>query len=152
MEHHAASSISISSLRIAVTMSLSAALAISAGSAAYLQAPIAPRAAAAPRADVQMAAEQDGWKAAGLAAALALATGVQSASAGPFTRSEIASLTYDQIKGTGLANTCPKVEAGGASTIKVGGKKGESCHSTRWSCEQKGGAWMGWGIDSGPMW
>merc|ERR1711871_1564121 len=57
------------------------------------------------------ASEQvDGWKAAGLAAALALATGVQSASAGPFTRSEIASLTYDQIKGTGLANTCPRVE------------------------------------------
>jgi photosystem II oxygen-evolving enhancer protein 1 len=49
---------------------------------------------------------------------------VQSASAGPFTRSEIASLTYEQIKGTGLANTCPKVEAGGDQTIKIaGGKK-----------------------------
>jgi len=81
--------------------------------------------APAPRADVRMAAEtQDGWKAAGLAAALALATGVQSASAGPFTRSEIASLTYEQIKGTGLANTCPKVETGGAQSITLAsGKK-----------------------------
>jgi len=50
-----------------------------------------------------------------LAAAVALAS-VQSASAGPFTRSDIASLTYEQIKGTGLANTCPKVEVDGAST------------------------------------
>merc|ERR1719487_1874487 len=66
-----------------------------------------------------------GWKAAGLAAALALAGGVQSASAGPFTRSEIASLTYEQIKGTGLANTCPKVEVKGSpdQAIKVGGGK-----------------------------
>jgi len=81
--------------------------------------------ASAPRADVRMSTTEqvDGWKAAGLAAALALATGVQSASAGPFTRSEIASLTYDQIKGTGLANTCPKVEVGSDDKINVGGKK-----------------------------
>merc|ERR1712159_674976 len=71
-------------------------------------------------------AEQDtNWKAAGLAAALAIATGVQSASAGPFTRSEINSLTYLQVKGTGLANTCPQVEGGSAdSKISLaGGKK-----------------------------
>jgi len=100
-------------------------LALASGSAGYVQvAPLSSRVAPMQRAEVQMAAETDAnWKAAGLAAALALATGVQSASAGPFTRSEIASLTYDQIKGTGLANTCPQVEAGGDSTIKVGGKK-----------------------------
>merc|ERR1719310_255736 len=94
-------------------------------SAAYTQAPLASRFARAPAVnDVQMAESGAGWKSAGLAAALALATGVQSASAGPFTRSEIASLTYEQIKGTGLANTCPKVEAGGAGPIKIaGGKK-----------------------------
>merc|ERR1719181_1549456 len=45
------------------------------------------------------------------AASAALFLGAQSASAGPFTQSEIASLTYEQIKGTGLANTCPRVEA-----------------------------------------
>ena len=37
---------------------------------------------------------------------------------------QIASLTYEQIKGTGLANTCPKVESGGDQAIKIaGGKK-----------------------------
>merc|ERR1719236_323245 len=49
--------------------------------------------------------------AAATAATSALLLGAQSASAGPFTQSEIASLTYEQIKGTGLANTCPRVEA-----------------------------------------
>merc|ERR1719310_130745 len=103
---------------------ISAALIFSATS--YMQAaPLSSRAAAPATSTVQMkAAGEEQWKAAGLAAALALATGVQSASAGPFTRSEIASLTYEQIKGTGLANTCPKVEAGGAGPIKIaGGKK-----------------------------
>jgi photosystem II oxygen-evolving enhancer protein 1 len=92
--------------------------------ASYMSAPM--RAAPTRSTDVAMAATEDAasWKAAGLAAALALATGVQSASAGPFTRSEIASLTYEQIKGTGLANTCPKVEKGGADKISLaGGKK-----------------------------
>jgi photosystem II oxygen-evolving enhancer protein 1 len=61
----------------------------------------------------------------GLAAASALGGGMQGAQAGPFTREEIASLTYEQIKGTGLANTCPVVEAGtGANAkISVGGLK-----------------------------
>merc|ERR1719486_42669 len=58
----------------------------------------------------------------GLAAALTLAP-VTPAHAGPFTRTEIASLTYDQIKGTGLANTCPTVENSNQGSIKVGGKK-----------------------------
>merc|ERR1719230_2554177 len=73
-------------------------------------------------ADVSMV-QDGGWKAAGLAAALALTAGVQSASAGPFTRSEIASLTYEQIKGTGLANTCPKVEGGSSNSIKLASGK-----------------------------
>ena len=101
-------------------------LASSLAATAYLQAaPMSSRVAVAPRADVvRMAANEQQWKAAGLAAALALATGIQSASAGPFTRSEIASLTYDQIKGTGLANTCPRVESASAEPIKLSsGKK-----------------------------
>merc|ERR1719440_1897960 len=105
---------------------ISAALLFSSNAASYTQvvkplnARVAPARGAA---DVQMAENTDSRKAAGLAAALALATGVQSASAGPFTRSEIASLTYEQIKGTGLANTCPKVEGGGDQKISVSGKK-----------------------------
>merc|ERR1719224_64249 len=104
---------------------ISAAVVLSGNSMGYTQVkPASSRVVAPARgaADVQMA--ENGWKAAGLAAALALATGVQSASAGPFTRSEIASLTYEQIKGTGLANTCPKVEAPGGAAIKLAsGKK-----------------------------
>jgi len=65
---------------------------------------------------------QKATQAAVVAAAIVLG-GVQSASAGPFTRTDIASLTYEQIKGTGLANTCPKVEEGGGSTISVSGAK-----------------------------
>merc|ERR1712129_492087 len=57
----------------------------------------------------------------GLAAALAFGAATQ-AQAGPFTRSEIASLTYEQVKGTGLANTCPTVEGGGKTSIKLNGK------------------------------
>jgi len=103
---------------------ISAALALSGNAAAYTTVtPLNARVAVRGASNVQMAENTDSWKAAGLAAALALATGVQSASAGPFTRSEIASLTYEQIKGTGLANTCPKVEAGGDQKIAIGGKK-----------------------------
>jgi len=65
------------------------------------------------------------WQQAGLAAALAMALSVpMPAAAGPFTRSEIDSLTYEQIKGTGLANTCPRVEGGSAQdSISISGGK-----------------------------
>mmetsp|Transcript_17844 Transcript_17844/g.30373 ORF Transcript_17844/g.30373 Transcript_17844/m.30373 type:complete len:313 (+) Transcript_17844:55-993(+) len=99
------------------------ALSLSVQATAYVQVqPLAARVAPAQRAAAPQMAE-DGWKAAGLAAALTLAAGVESASAGPFTRSEISSLTYEQIKGTGLANTCPVVEAGSGSKISLGGGK-----------------------------
>jgi photosystem II oxygen-evolving enhancer protein 1 len=70
-----------------------------------------------------------GWQQAAQQAAAATAFGaamtfgqVPAASAGPFTQSEIASLTYEQIKGTGLANTCPRVEAPvDGAKISVGG-------------------------------
>ena len=58
----------------------------------------------------EMSAAKWQQAAAASAASAALFLGAQSASSGPFTQSEIASLTYDQIKGTGLANTCPRVE------------------------------------------
>merc|ERR1719498_880317 len=89
----------------------------------YMQVkPMSGRVAPVRSVSTQIAAEGTNWKAAGLAAALAVGAGVQGASAGPFTRSEIQSLTYEQIKGTGLANTCPKLE-GNAGKIAVGGKK-----------------------------
>jgi len=106
-------------------------LATSCAASAYLQvAPLQSRVTPVARANVEMKATgEETWKAAGLAAALALATGVQSASAGPFTRSEIASLTYEQIKGTGLANTCPKVENAGGDSVKV--SSGKKCKPPR---------------------
>jgi len=59
---------------------------------------------------------------AALAAAVTLSA-AQSAHAGPFTASDFKSLTYDQIKGTGLANTCLSVAKGGSESIKTGGLK-----------------------------
>jgi len=85
-------------------------------------APLSSRVTPMQQHNVRMAADGQKLQAAGLAAALVLA-GTQSASAGPFTRSDIASLTYEQIKGTGLANTCPKVETGGEASIKLDGGK-----------------------------
>jgi len=102
---------------------LHASLILSGSAMGYTQVkPMNGRVAPVRAVSAQMAAEGTNWKAAGLAAAVALGAGVQGASAGPFTRSEIASLTYEQIKGTGLANTCPKVE-GNSGKITVGGKK-----------------------------
>jgi len=102
---------------------LTTSLIISGSSMGYMQVkPMAGRVAPVRSVSAQMA-EGTNWKAAGLAAALAVGAGVQGASAGPFTRTEIASLTYEQIKGTGLANTCPKVEEGSGSKIAIGGKK-----------------------------
>merc|ERR1719183_2568392 len=102
-----------------------ASLLLSGSSMGYTQVkPMGGRVAPVRAVSAQMAAEGTNWKAAGLAAALAVGAGVQGASAGPFTRGEIASLTYEQIKGTGLANTCPKVEAGADSKISLAsGKK-----------------------------
>jgi hypothetical protein len=40
------------------------------------------------------------------------------------TKSELGSLSYEQVKGTGLANRCPSVSDGAASTIQLSsGKK-----------------------------
>ena len=93
-------------------------------STAYMPQPLAGRATQSAKASPVMA---QGWEtkaaSAGLAAALALGMGATDAHAGVFTRSEIASLTYEQIKGTGLANTCPNVESGEKKTISTSGKK-----------------------------
>ena len=117
---------------------ISAALLFSSNTAAYSLGASRPVVSARGSAVMAETEKADGWKAAGLAAALALATGVQSASAGPFTRTEIASLTYEQIKGTGLANTCPTVEGGSSGTsIKLNGKTRESTNMANFQlCRQ----------------
>jgi len=71
---------------------------------------------AAPEGDARGSAEAKpetpAWKraAAGLAVAAALGGGVHDASAGVLTRDEFGSRTYDEIVGSGLANTCPNVK------------------------------------------
>lgn len=104
---------------------LTASLIVSGSAVGYMQVkPMAGRVVPARSSSVQMGAEATNWKAAGLAAALAVGMGIEGASAGPFTRTDLQSLTYGQIKGTGLANTCPKVEAGSGTKITLsGGKK-----------------------------
>jgi hypothetical protein len=96
--------------------------AVSAGLA--LIAPAPGRVAPMQRSGAVSMAQKDSALAAQIAgvAAAVLAVGVQSASAGPFTREDIASLTYLQIKGTGLANTCPIVQPSesGKNSINVG--------------------------------
>jgi len=86
--------------------------------------PLAGRVAPMNSGSIRMAESSWADKAApaAVAAAVALSVGMEAAHAGPFTRSEIASLTYDQVKGTGLANTCPVVESAGGAGIKLTGK------------------------------
>jgi photosystem II oxygen-evolving enhancer protein 1 len=60
---------------------------------------------------------------AGLAASAMFGSNIQGAQAGPFTQTELNSLTYEQIKGTGLANTCPSVEGEGDGKISTSGLK-----------------------------
>jgi len=102
------------------------AVALLSSSTAYVVQPLTTRVAPIERVPIRMVEQGLSSKvqAAGLAAVLALAPAIQGASAlGPFTRAEIESLTYNQIKGTGLANSCPKVDTPGKAGIKVDGGK-----------------------------
>jgi len=59
----------------------------------------------------------------GLAGIFALTAATHSADAAVFTREDLSSLTYDQIKGTGLANSCPIVKKGGSGGISASSVK-----------------------------
>jgi len=97
-------------------------LSVAASATAYMPVVSQGRAVAPQKSSVSMTESwQTKAQSVGLAAALAFGAATQ-AQAGPFTRSEIASLTYEQVKGTGLANTCPTVEGGGKTSIKLNGK------------------------------
>jgi photosystem II oxygen-evolving enhancer protein 1 len=97
-------------------------LSLASSAASYMPVVSTGRPVTAQKPSPTMAASwQEKAQSVGLAAALAFGAATQ-AQAGPFTRSEIASLTYEQVKGTGLANTCPTVEGGGAAKISLGGK------------------------------
>ena len=96
-------------------------LSVAASATAYVQAPAGRAVAGRTSSPAMTESWQTKAQSVGLAAALAFGAATQ-AQAGPFTRSEIASLTYEQVKGTGLANTCPTVEGGGKASLKLNGK------------------------------
>ena len=96
-------------------------LSVAASATAYVQAPAGRAVAGRTSSPAMTESWQTKAQSVGLAAALAFGAATQ-AQAGPFTRSEIASLTYEQVKGTGLANTCPTVEGGGKTALKLNGK------------------------------
>jgi len=104
--------------------SIATMLGLASSAAAYMPVqPLQGRVAPMKDMSVTMSADNAAQKVASAGLAAALALGMASeAQAGVFTRSEIASLTYEQIKGTGLANTCPNVEAGSSTSLKVAGK------------------------------
>jgi photosystem II oxygen-evolving enhancer protein 1 len=57
----------------------------------------------------------------------AVAFGIAAAPAQALTKSEVNSLSYLQVKGTGLANRCPEVLGDGTITPKTGQKLVEMC-------------------------
>ena len=50
------------------------------------------------------------------------AAGAMNAPANAFTKEQIVSLSYDQVKGSGLANRCPDIPGTGSQTIAINSK------------------------------
>jgi len=64
----------------------------------------------------------------GLGAALGLVMGVAAPQANAITAEQFSQLTYDQVRGSGLANRCPTVESKGTSIpIKPGSRLINAC-------------------------
>merc|ERR1719213_1336948 len=61
--------------------------------------------------------------AAGLALAATMLGMVPKADAGPFTRQDLNGLSYQNLKGTGLSNTCPRIGKESGTSISVAGGK-----------------------------
>merc|ERR1719213_488443 len=61
--------------------------------------------------------------AAGLALAATMLGMVPKADAGPFTRQDLNGLSYQNLKGTGLSNTCPRIGKEAGTSVSVAGGK-----------------------------
>jgi len=61
--------------------------------------------------------------AAGLALAATMLGMVPKADAGPFTRQDLNGLSYQNLKGTGLSNTCPRIGKESGTSVSVAGGK-----------------------------
>jgi len=77
--------------------------------------------------DLQMALKDDLMNVGKVVVAGAVAFGIAAAPAQALTKSEVNSLSYLQVKGTGLANRCPEVLGDGTITPKTGQKLVEMC-------------------------
>jgi photosystem II oxygen-evolving enhancer protein 1 len=88
-----------------------------------------------------MSLKQDLANAGKIAVAGALAFGLATAPANALTKSEINSLSYMQVKGTGLANRCAEVVGEGSITPKSGQKIVDMCIEPKaWAVEEVGKA------------
>ena len=50
------------------------------------------------------------------------AAGAMNAPANALTKDQVTSLSYEQVKGSGLANRCPEIPGTGSQTIAINGK------------------------------
>ena len=50
------------------------------------------------------------------------AAGAMNAPANALTKDQVTSLSYLQVKGSGLANRCPEIPGSGSQTIAINGK------------------------------
>merc|ERR1719464_1330566 len=68
----------------------------------------------------------------------AVAIGISAAPAQALTKNELNSLSYLQVKGTGLANRCPEVIGGDTITPKSGSKLVDMCIEPKaWAVEEE---------------
>jgi photosystem II oxygen-evolving enhancer protein 1 len=109
--------------------------ALVASASAFAPAPSASRPSA-----LQMSLKDDLANAGKVAMAGVAAFTLMSAPAQAITKAELNSLTYLQVKGTGLANRCPEVVGEGSITPKSGQKLVDMCIEPKaWAVEEEVG-------------
>mmetsp|Transcript_5274 Transcript_5274/g.6417 ORF Transcript_5274/g.6417 Transcript_5274/m.6417 type:complete len:309 (+) Transcript_5274:48-974(+) len=110
-------------------------LALAASASAFAPAPAAQRTSA-----MQMSLKDDIANAGKAALAGAIAAGMLAQPAQALTKSEINSLSYLQVKGTGLANRCAEVVGEDSITPKAGSKLVDMCIEPKaWAVEEEVG-------------
>uniref|UniRef100_A0A7S0KYC8 Oxygen-evolving enhancer protein 1 n=1 Tax=Asterionellopsis glacialis TaxID=33640 RepID=A0A7S0KYC8_9STRA len=110
-------------------------LALAASASAFAPAPAAQRSSA-----MQMSLKDDIANAGKAALAGAIAVGMIAQPAQALTKSEINSLSYLQVKGTGLANRCAEVVGEDSITPKAGSRLTEMCIEPKaWAVEEEVG-------------
>jgi photosystem II oxygen-evolving enhancer protein 1 len=110
-----------------------ATLALAASASAFAPAPSASR-----NTQLQMSLKDDLANVGKAAVVGALGFALATAPANALTKSEINSLSYLQVKGTGLANRCPEVVGEGSITPRSGQKLVDMCIEPKaWAVEEE---------------